>query len=189
MGDERNVMDATRKKLSIRQLLEQPAVETPPRPAAPARKVVEEPEPPKTERLELVGGTEFFDPDNADYKACGWAGNKGQASLRVIRRDGSENGLLYADLDTAYPGGSEFTPMAPGRKGNVITLRFAGRAAPFLVIIEGLRLRRVWELIMTQRTPWIHELPTDVGFTGPEEPVIRSITFKPILAEAADGGR
>jgi hypothetical protein len=41
----------------------------------------------------------------------------------------------------------------------------------------------MWELIIGHRTPWIHELPTAVNFARDDEPVIRSITFKPIPAE------
>ena len=50
----------------------------------------------------------------------------------------------------------------------------------FLVIIEGLRLRRVWELILGHQTPWIHELPADAPFCNDNDPVIRSITIKEV---------
>jgi hypothetical protein len=134
-------------------------------------------------------GPESFDPDSTDYKAYGWVVHRTLPSLRVIRTGGSECCFHYADLDTAYPGGSEFVPTALGGKGNVITLCFAGRSVPFLVTLEGVRLRQVWELITGHCTPWIHELPTAVSFTRPDEPVIRSITFTPVLAKAANGGR
>ncbi|HZW29711.1 MAG TPA: hypothetical protein VFF52_03335 [Isosphaeraceae bacterium] len=55
-------------------------------------------------------------------------------------------------------------------------------------MIEGLRLRRVWELIMGHQTPWIHELPADAPFLGDNDPVIRSITFKEVLQPAALAG-
>ncbi len=57
-----------------------------------------------------------------------------------------------------------FLPSAPGCKGNVIRLRIAGDDGVFMVVIEGLRLRRVWELIMAHKTPWIHELPAELDF-------------------------
>jgi hypothetical protein len=128
---------------------------------------------------------ESFDPESTDYKAYGWAENKTLPSLRIILKDKSEKGLLYAHLDSECPvDGCEFIPSAPGRKGNVIRLRFAGHTSVFMVIIEGIRLRRVWELIISHQTPWIHELPTDVDFINDKEPVVKSITFKPVKADA-----
>lgn len=137
-----------------------------------------EEEPPSAR--ESGGGPESFDPESTDYKAYGRPGNKTIPSLRIILKDGSERGGHYADLATAYPGGTEFVPAAPGGKGNVIKLLFAGQGCPFQVIISGIRLRRVWELIMGHLTPWIYELPPGAGFVGDDEPVIRSITFEPV---------
>ena len=57
----------------------------------------------------------------------------------------------------------------------------------FTVVIEGVRLRRVWELIMGHRTPWIHELPPGVDFVGKDEPVIWSVTCGEPIRSAADG--
>jgi hypothetical protein len=192
VDDNGNVIDIHRK-MSIREMVEHPppsrGPESPPRPSgAPGR----QPEPVQAapERREAVGDPESFDPDSADYKAYGWASNKTQPSLRVILRNGAECYLPYADLEpAAYPGGCEFVPSAPGRTGCVIILRLGGRGAPFVVIIEGLRLRRVWELICGHRTAWIHEAPAATRFQSDTEPVIRSITFKPVLAEAAEVGR
>jgi hypothetical protein len=141
---------------------------------------------PETQKPEGAA-SESFDPESPDYKACGWAGNKTLPSLRLILKDGSEKGLLYSHLDSECPSdGCEFIPSAPGRKGNVIRLRFAGHATVFMIIIEGMRLRRVWELLMAHQTPWIHELPTDVHFINDNEPVVKSITFKAVKADAAD---
>src|SRR5262245_61357111 len=36
------------------------------------------------------GGPEFFDPESADYKAFGWAGNKTLPSLIIILKNGTE---------------------------------------------------------------------------------------------------
>ena len=55
-----------------------------------------------------------------------------------------------------------------------------GDARLFLVILEGLRLRRVWELIMGHKTPWMHELPAEAAFLSGSDPVIRSITVKAV---------
>lgn len=126
------------------------------------------------------GGVETFDPGASDYKAYGRADNLTLPSLRLIFKDGSEKACLYSQLDSnGLRDGCEFLPSADGR-GNVIRLRFAGHSAVFLVIIEGLRLRRVWELIMAHQTPWIQELPADAPFQGGNDPVIRSITFKEV---------
>jgi hypothetical protein len=130
------------------------------------------------------GGPETFDPESADYKAYGWAGNKTLPSLRLIRKDGSEKAIQYAHLDSQCPdGGCEFLPSVPGRKGNVIRLRVAGHGPVFLIFIEGIRLRRVWELIMSHLTPWIHELPADADFSGGSDPVIWSFAFKSVGTE------
>ncbi|MFL5285231.1 MAG: hypothetical protein ACJ8AW_30710, partial [Rhodopila sp.] len=117
------------------------------------------------------------------------AGNKALPSLVVILKDGSECGFNYADLASACPDGSMFFPSAPGCAGNVIRLRIAGDDGVFLIVIEGLRLRRVWGLIMAHQTPWIHELPPGMEFAGStKEPVIRSIAFtSPKAARAAAG--
>jgi hypothetical protein len=131
------------------------------------------------------GGPEEFDPDSTDYKAFGWAGNRTLPSLVVILKDGSECGFNYADLASACPDGSMFFPSAPGFKGNVIRLRFAGDDGVFLVVIEGLRLRRVWRLIMAHQTPWIYERPEGMEFVDPDGPVIRSIEFPPAKAARA----
>jgi hypothetical protein len=132
------------------------------------------------------GGPEDFDPLSGDYKAYGWAGKVSLPSLLLILKDGTECGINYADLASAYPGGSLFLPSSPGCKGNVIRLRIAGDGGVFMVIIEGVRLRRLWSLIMTHRTPWIHELPAGMEFTGSAEPVIWSISFQPPVRVAAD---
>jgi hypothetical protein len=136
------------------------------------------------------GGPESFDPESADYKAFGWAGNKTLPSLIVILKDGSEYGINYGDLASACPTGSMFLPSAPGFKGNVIRLLVAGPDGVFMVVIEGLRLRRVWGLIMGHKTPWIHELPAGMAVVRNDEPVIWSIHFldQKQLA-AARGGR
>jgi hypothetical protein len=185
--DDSNVLDMKRKP-SIREMFDRtagkPGPDSAPRSAGKAtRKERHAAGDDDAEQGEPFGGPESFDPDSSDYKAFGWAGNRGLPSLRVILKDGSEHACHYADLDTAHPDGSVFKPSITGHKGNVITLRFAGRAKPFLVIIEGLRLRQVWELLIGHRTPWIHELPTAVSFARDDEPVIRSITFKQIAAE------
>ena len=78
-----------------------------------------------------------------------------------------------------------FLPSAPGHKGNVIRLRIAGDDGPFMTILEGLRLRRVWELIMAHKTPWIHELPAGLNITAGNEPVIWSAGFTTLRAAAA----
>src|SRR5205823_44811 len=120
------------------------------------------------------GGPEAYDPASGDYKAFGWAGNKTLPSLVIILKDGSECGVNYGDLASAHPGGSMFLPTAPGCKGNVIRLRVAGDDGVFLIVIEGVLLRRVWELIMGHKAPWIHELPPGAVHLRPEEPVIWS---------------
>jgi len=140
------------------------------------------------DKPEAGGGPESFDPESSDYKAYGWAGNKTLPSLVIILKDGSEYSVNYCDLASAYPGGSMFLPSAPGCKGNVIRLLVAGADGVFLVVIEGRRLRRVWELIMGHKTPWIHELPAAVDFGGVAEPVVWSVTFQALRA-AASGGR
>ena len=81
-----------------------------------------------------------------------------------------------------------FLPSAPGCRGNVIRLRVAGDAGVFMIAIEGVRLRRVWELIMGHKTPWIHELPAGLEFAHGDEPVIWSIAFNQMQTAAAAGG-
>ena len=130
------------------------------------------------------GGTECFDPESADYKAFGWAGNKTVPSLSVILKDGSALGINYADLASAYPGGCAFLPSAPGCKGNVIRLRVAGDAGAFLAVLEGRRLWRGWELLMGHKTPWIRELPEGMDVMGGDEPVIWSIAITALPAGA-----
>jgi hypothetical protein len=134
-------------------------------------------------------GTESFDPEGTDYKAFGWAGNKTVPSLILILKDGSSLGINYGDLASACRDGSVFLPSAPGSKGNVIRLRVAGDDGVFLVLLEGGRLWRVWELIMAHKTPWIRELPEGMDFVGGADPVIRSIAIHPLKAAAAAGGR
>jgi hypothetical protein len=134
------------------------------------------------------GGPESFDHASADYKAFGWAGNKTLPSLIFILKDGSEYGINYGDLASACPTGSMFLPSAPGFKGNVIRLRVAGDDGVFMPIIEGLRLRKVWGLIMAHKTPWIHELPADMAVVRDDEPVIWSIGFLDKQRLAAIGG-
>lgn len=141
------------------------------------------------ESPEPGAGPETFDPASTDYKAFGWAGNKTLPSLIVILKDGSEYGINYADLGTAWPHCSMFQPSAPGFTGNVIRLRVAGDDGVFMVVIEGLRLRRVWDLIMGHKTPWIHELPAGMDFVGSDDPVIRSINFDRHRLAAASSGR
>jgi hypothetical protein len=135
------------------------------------------------------GGTESFDPECPDYKAFGWAGNKTLPSLILILKDGSSLGINYGDLASACRDGSVFLPSAPGSKGNVIRLRVAGDDGVFLVLLEGGRLWRVWELIMAHKTPWIRELPEGMDFVVGADPVIRSIIINPLKAAAAGGGR
>ncbi len=103
--------------------------------------------------------------------------DKAVGGTGVILKDRSERACPYAHLDSDYLGGCQFIPFAPG-KGTVIKLRFAGQSRVFMVVIEGLRLRRVWKLIMNQQTPWVHELPADVDFHGGNEAVVKSITFE-----------
>lgn len=135
-------------------------------------------------------GPEFFDPDSQDYKAFGWAGHKTVPSLRLIFKDGSEKGIVYAHLDSHPQSGSEFIPATPGRRGNTIRLRVAGQGCAFLLIIAGLLLRRVWELLLGHQTPWIHELPPGAVPLRNDEPVIWSISFEMLPADAvAVGGR
>ena len=54
-----------------------------------------------------------------------------------------------------------------------------------MTVLEGLRLRRVWELIMAHKTPWIHELPAGLDLPGGNEPVIWSAGFTTLRAAAA----
>lgn len=154
-----------------RKLKERPAV---PPPAAPADGEEENP----------GGGPESFEPEGTNYKAFGWAGKKTLPTLRVILKDGSEWPIVYAHLDTNPISGSQFLPRPQGRKGNLIFLRVAGHDGAFMIIIEGVRLRRIWELIMSHQTPWIHELPEGADFVGENDPVIWSITAKAIKPEA-----
>ena len=150
-------------------------------PVREARQRPDDPPPPATPESEHPGGgPEFFDAEDAEYKAFGWAGNKTLPTLRVIFKDGSEWAIVYAHLDTHPVQGSRFLPSSPGRKGNLILLRVAGHEGGFLVEIEGIRLRRVWELLMGHLTPWIHELPPGVDFMASEEPVIWSVIARGI---------
>jgi hypothetical protein len=135
------------------------------------------------------GGSESFDPESPDYKAFGWAGNATLPAFSIILKDGSALGVNYADLASAHQSGSVFLPSAPGCKGNVIRLRVAGDAGVFLVVLEGLRLWRVWELIMSHKTSWIRELPERMDLVGGNEPVIWTITFPEPARMAAGGGR
>jgi hypothetical protein len=129
----------------------------------------------------VEGGVEAFDPGSSDYKAYGRADNLTLPSLRLILKDGSEKACIYSQLDSSCPrDGCEFLPSSAAGSGNVIRLRFAGHSVVFLVIVEGLRLRRVWELIMAHQTPWIHELPADAPFLNDNDPVIKSITIKEV---------
>jgi hypothetical protein len=123
------------------------------------------------------GGPECFDPESSDYKAFGWAGNKTVPALIIILKDGSSPVINYCDLASAFPGGSMFLASAPGCMGNVIRLLVAGVRGVFMIVIEGVRLWRVWELIMGHKTPWIREMPGGMGFGGDCDPVIRSISF------------
>jgi hypothetical protein len=150
-----------------------------------------EPVPPESAAAgnDPAGGPESFDPASADYKAFGWAGNKTLPALIFILKDGSEYGINYGDLASACPGGSMFLPSAPGSKGNVIRLRVSGDDGPFLAVAEGLRLRKVWGLIMAHKTPWIHELPASLAVVRDDEPVIWSIRFLDAKQLAASGGR
>lgn len=120
-----------------------------------------------------------FDPDSSSYKAFGRASNKTLPSLRFILKDKSERGVSYAHLDSLCPDGCEFIPSMPG-KGNVVKLRFAGAATPFMVVMEGRYLRRLWELVMGHLTPWVHEYPADMHTEGENVPVVTSITFNAV---------
>src|SRR5205085_1914267 len=144
---------------------------------------------PKDDGDDPGGGPESFDPESTDYKAFGWAGHKTVPTLRIILKDGSEWAIVYAHLDSSPANGSRFVPAPPGRKGNLVVLRVAGHDGVFLVEIEGVRLRRVWELIMGHRTPWIHELPPGVDFVGKDEPVIWSVACKAAVPLAAADDR
>ena len=153
-------------------------------PEKPERKARQRPDvSPKPGGDHPGGGPEFFDDESSSYKAFGWAGNKTLPTLRVILKDGSEWAIVYAHLDTNPENGSQFLPKPPGRKGNLVFLRVVGSDGVFMIVIEGIRLRRVWELIMGHLTPWIHELPEGTGFVGDDEPVIWSITAKAIKPE------
>ena len=126
------------------------------------------------------GGPEDFDPTSGEYKAYGWAGNKTVPALLIILKDGSVPSINYCDLGSAYPGGSMFLPASPGCKGNVIRLRrVAGDDGVFMIVIEGIRLWRVWELVMGHKTPWIRELPERVDFVDGDSPVIWSVALSP----------
>lgn len=139
---------------------------------------------PKADDDNPGGGPESFDDESADYKAFGWAGNKTLPILRLIYKDGSEGLIVYGHIDTNLTNGSQFLPRPPGRKGNLIFLRVVGHDGVFMLVIEGLRLRRIWELILAHKTPWIHELPEGLDFGGNGEPVIWSFTAKgPLKAE------
>ncbi len=137
-------------------------------------------------------GPECFDLEDSDYKAFGWAGNKTLPTLVIILKDGSSPVVNYCDLASAIPGGSMFLASAPGCKGNVIRLLVAGVNGVFLVVIEGLRLWRVWLLIMAHKTPWIREMPDGMGFATEREAVIHSISIvepQQLAATAAAGRR
>jgi hypothetical protein len=133
------------------------------------------------------GEPEGFDPESTDYKAFGWGGNKAGPSLTLILKHGSAHGINYCDLASAYPGGSMFLPSAPGCKGNVIRLRVAGDGGAFLVVLDGRRLWRAWELLMAHQTPWVREWPEEVDFIDAGEPVITSIAITPLPADASGG--
>jgi hypothetical protein len=136
------------------------------------------------------GGPEAFDPESTDYKAFGWAGTVTLPAFSIILKDGSALGVNYADLASAHEGGSVFLPSAPGCKGNVIRLRIAGDDGVFLIVLEGCRLWRGWELLMAHKTPWIRELPQRLDLVGGNEPVIWTITFaEPTRMAAVGGGR
>lgn len=123
-------------------------------------------------------GPAFYDPASSAYKAYGAADSGPWVSLMVILRDGSATYCQYAHMESAYPDGNTFTPSAAGRPHDVITLRFGCRSGSFLVIIKGLRLHRMWELLMGHDTHWICELPAHLTVAGDHAAVIRSITFK-----------
>jgi hypothetical protein len=168
------------------EILDNPAAFVPRQTPGPERERPTPPAPPG-EDGDPGGGPESFDPEGTDYKAYGRAGNKTMPTLRVILKDGSEWPIVYAHLDTHPLDGSRFLPSLPGRKGNVMRLRVAGQSGVFLVVIEGVRLRRVWELIMGHQTPWIHELPPGAEFVRDGEPVIWSVTAGPVRRKAAGG--
>jgi hypothetical protein len=123
---------------------------------------------------------EAFDAESGDYKAYGRTGKHSVPTLRLIFKNGSQRPCQYAHLDTHDPDGSEFIPSAPGGRGNIIRLRFAGHSSVVIVTIEGVRLHRLWEQITGHLTPWVHELPAEADFSGGDDPVIRSITMKPV---------
>lgn len=155
-------------------------------PEKDARKRPDAPPLSKPKESEIpVGGPEFFDPESPDYKAFGWGGNKVVPTLRVIRKDDSEWPIVFAHLDTNPLNGSEFLPRPPGRKGQLIFLRVVGNDGVFMIVIEGIRLRRVWELIQGHLTPWIRELPDGGAVFADDEPVIWSVTAKEIKPERA----
>lgn len=141
--------------------------------------------PPKPNEGEPDGGPESFDPASSDYKAFGRAGNKTLPTLRVIKGDGTEWPIVYAHLDTNPLNGSQFVPKLPGKEGNIIFLRVAGNDGVFMIAIKGIRLRRIWELIMSHQTPWIHERAEGEIFTGGTDAVIWSITATAIKPERA----
>ena len=131
-------------------------------------------------RIDAGGGPECYDPETNGYQAYGRPGLETRRSLHVILRDGSAGCFQYADLESSYPNGCQFRPSAPGGEGDVITLRFGTRSGSILVILNGLRLRRVWQLLMEHMTHWIRELPTEIGLPEEDVPVIRSITLRPV---------
>ncbi len=148
-----------------------------------------EPVPVRAEAGVPGGGPETFDPESTEYKAFGWAGNVTLPAFSIILKDGSALAVNYADLASAHQGGSVFLPSAPGCKGNVIRLRIAGDDGVFMAVLEGLRLWRVWELIMAHKTAWIRELPERMDFVGGNEPVIWTIALAEPARMAANGGR
>jgi len=154
----------------LRELRENPAGRRNPPP--------EQPTPATPPEAAEEFGPESYDPRRKDYKAFGGAGKRTLPSLVFVMKDRSERAVSYAHLDSHYPGGCEFIPSAPG-KGNLIRLRFAGASVIFTVEIEGRNLHRCWELIMGHLTPWVAAYPADIDTLAADEPVIKSIEFKP----------